>query len=80
MRISNKFDIPAVLHKGIYYFPQDDSKLIKRDEGLKATIQAVYKTYKYFQDTMYICPILYLNLLEYLVNKTYNIKKENLNN
>lgn len=68
MRISNRFDTPAVYDKGIYYFPEDKSELIKRNNGLVVTIQAVYFSYKWLQDTHYIDPIYYLNLLKYWVN------------
>ncbi len=72
MKISNKFDVPAVYVGGKYYFPQDKSELIKRNGLLVATIQTVYYSYKWFQDIHYIDPIYYLELLEYWVK---NVKK-----
>jgi len=67
MKLSNKFDEKSVYHDGRYYFPQDESKLVKQDDTLKATIQVVYYNGKWMQDTHYICPILYLDLLTYFV-------------
>jgi len=64
MRISNKYDVPSVDYEGISYFPQDKSELIKRDGELKATIQGVaYMGGKLRQDTFYICPLLFIDLL-----------------
>lgn len=70
MRISNRFDAPCVLMGGVYYFPQDESYLKKRDGILKASIQCVFNDGKLKQDTFYICPIVFLEMLEYWVKKT----------
>lgn len=72
MKISNKFDSPSVYDNGKYYFPQDKSELIKQDGFLVATIQTVYYSYKWFQDTHYIEPIYFLDLLTYWVKNVKN--------
>lgn len=54
MKLSNKFDAPAFVHEGIYYFPGDIKASDKR-EGKPFEIQAVfYERGKYRQDTFYI--------------------------
>lgn len=72
MKISYKFDTPSVYSNGKYYFPQDKSELKKQGGVLVATIQTVYYSYKWLQDTHYIEPMYYLELLQYWVK---NAKK-----
>lgn len=70
MRISNRFDVPSVKIDNVYYFPQDESKLVKKNGVLKASIQAVFNDGKLRQDTFLIDPEIYINILVYWAKKS----------
>ena len=70
MQVSKRFDEISILHKGAYYFPEDIKPSNKR-EGLPFEIQAIYKTHKLYQDTMYITEEFKNQILNY-----YELKKE----
>lgn len=62
MKLSKKFDVPSVYYDGRYYFPEDAEPLKKKD---RYSIQVVYYSGKWRQDTSYISTEKYNKINSY---------------
>ena len=52
-RISNQFDIPSIHNQGRYYFVNNAKESLHNGKPC-IEIQAIYKTHKWVQDTIYL--------------------------
>ena len=63
--LSNRFDVPSVYFKGVYYFPEDVKEYKMKNGSTKKGIQGIFHSHKLYQDTFYITDELLNEIIEF---------------